>query len=80
MNCFDVNLSTGRWPFRQLPLEELKNMSRKLEASGITGGMVRSLEAPFSMNIYEANEKLFDACRAFPQFIPVPAVRPDFGL
>ena len=80
MNCFDVNLSTGRWPFRQLPLEELENMSRKLEASGITGGMVRSMEAPFSMNIYEANEKLLDACRSFPQFIPVPAVRPDFGL
>ena len=56
MNCFDVNLSTGRWPFRQLPLEELENMSRKLEASGITGGMVRSMEAPFSYISFAVEE------------------------
>ena len=51
-----------------------------LEKSGISGGAVRSLEAPFSLNIYEANEKLFAACKNFPEFLPVPAVRPDFPL
>ena len=77
---FDINLSTGRWPFRDLPLEKLEKLKDKLEKSGISGGAVRSLEAPFSLNIYEANEKLFAACKNFPEFLPVPAVRPDFPL
>ena len=71
---FDINLSTGRWPFRDLPLEKLEKLKDKLEKSGISGGAVRSLEAPFSLNIYEANEKLFAACKNFPEFLPVPAV------
>ena len=80
MRIFDVNLSTGRWPFRDLPLENLSDLKAKLAVSGISGGVVRSLEAPFSMNIYEANEKLFVVCKDFPEFLPAPAVRPDFGL
>ena len=80
MKIFDVNLSAGRWLFRDLPLENLEDLKVKLSVSGISGGVVRSLEAPFSMNIYEANEKLFSACKDFPEFFPAPAVRPDFGL
>ncbi|MBO5822186.1 MAG: hypothetical protein J6R86_04155 [Lentisphaeria bacterium] len=80
MKIFDVNLSTGNWPFRVLPLEKLEDLQVKLEVSGISGGIVRSLEAPFSLNICEANEKLASACKDFPQFFIAPAVRPDFGL
>lgn len=80
MKIFDVNLSTGHWPFRDLPLEKSADLKVKLTVSGISGGVVRSLEAPFAMNIYEANEKLFAACKNFPEFFPAPAVRPDFGL
>lgn len=80
MKIFDVNLATGRWPFRDLPLEKLEDLKVKLTVSGISGGLVRSLEAPFSMNIYEANEKLLKNCQNFPEFTVAPAVRPDFGL
>lgn len=80
IKLFDVNLSTGRWPFRDLPLAKMEDLRSKLEVSGISGGLVRSLEAPFAMNIYEANEKLFNECREYPEFIPLPAVRPDFVL
>ena len=77
---FDVNLSVGRWPFRRLPLENPARLTAALRAAGISGGLVRSLEAPFAMNIYEANDELYDLCRNHPELIPVPAVRPDFGL
>ena len=80
MKIFDVNLSTGRWPFRDLPLENMEDLKVKLTVSGISGGLVRSLEAPFSMNIYEANDKLLKNCQNFPEFTVAPAVRPDFGL
>ena len=80
MDIFDFNLSTGRWPFRDLPLENLKDLKVKLADSGISGGVVRSLEAPFSLNIYEANARLFAACKNFPEFSAAPAVRPDFTL
>ena len=76
----DVNLSVGRWPFRRLPLEEAAALDSALEKAGISGGLVRSLEAPFAMNVYEANEALQEACRPFPKLTPLPAVRPDFGL
>ena len=77
---FDVNLSTGRWPFRRLPLEKLSDLSVRLRAAGISGGLVRSLEAPFSMNVYEANDLLLESCRNHPELIPAPSVRPDFTL
>ena len=64
---FDVNLSTGRWPFRRLPLEKLSDLSVRLRAAGISGGLVRSLEAPFSMNVYEANDLLLESCRNHPE-------------
>ena len=80
MKIFDVNLSTGQWPFRRLPLADTAEMFAKLTAQGISGGLVRSLEAPFSLNINEENELLYEKLRNFPQFIPLPAVRPDFGL
>ena len=76
----DVNLSVGRWPFRRLPLEEAAALDSALEKAGISGGLVRSLEAPFALNVYEANEALMEACRPFPKLTPTPAVRPDFGL
>lgn len=76
----DVNLSVGRWPFRRLPLEEASALDPALGKAGISGGLVRSLEAPFALNVYEANEALQEACRPFPKLTPLPAVRPDFGL
>jgi len=77
---FDVNLSVGRWPFRRLPLENPARLCEALSQAGISGGLVRSLEAPFAMNVYEANDALMEACRPFPKLTPLPAVRPDFGL
>ena len=49
MKIFDVNLSTGKWPFRRLPLEKLADLDAALADAGITGGLVRSLDAPFSL-------------------------------
>ncbi len=77
---FDVNISCGRWPFRRLPDSELPDLVKTLKSFGITGGIVRSLEAPFSMNINEENEALLAACDGMENFIPAVAVRPEFGL
>ena len=80
MKIFDVNLSTGRWPFRRLPQENLADLDAAVAKAGISGGLVRSLDAPFSLNINEENERLLEVCRPFTHLISVPAVRPDFGL
>jgi hypothetical protein len=80
MKIFDVNLSTGQWPFRRLPLADTDQMLAKLKEAGISGGLVRSLEAPFSLNINEENDLLYEKLKNHPDFIPLPAVRPDFGL
>ncbi|MBR7120703.1 MAG: hypothetical protein IKC94_00490 [Lentisphaeria bacterium] len=77
---FDVNISCGRWPFRRLPDSELPELAAVLKNFGIHGGIVRSLEAPFSMNINEENEILLKRCDGMENFIPAVAVRPEFGL
>ncbi|MBE6364783.1 MAG: hypothetical protein E7053_03400 [Lentisphaerae bacterium] len=77
---FDVNISCGRWPFRRLPDSELPELVKVLKKFGITGGIVRSLEAPFSMNINEENDILLERCAGMENFIPALAVRPEFGL
>ena len=77
---FDVNLSCGRWPFRRLPDQDLPQLTDMLDKFGINGGIVRSLEAPFSMNINEENEALLERCAGLEKFIPAVAVRPEFSL
>lgn len=80
MVIFDVNLSLGRWPFRPSAAESMPELVKLLHRHGITGGLVRSAEAPFSADPEEENRRLAARCAGFPGFIPLPAVHPAYGF
>jgi len=80
MVIFDVNLSLGRWPFRPSSAETMPELSKLLHKHGITGGLVRSAEAPFSADPEEENRRLAERCAAVPGFIPLPAVHPAYDF
>ena len=75
---FDVNVSLGVWPFRPLRFTTPAGLFQHLAEYGITAGLVRSAAAPFTADLDAANVQLSQVCRGT-DFIPVPAVRPEYG-
>ncbi|MGI5923776.1 MAG: hypothetical protein ACOX9E_07505 [Lentisphaeria bacterium] len=80
MVAFDVNLSTGRWPFRPYRLQTLDLLVPHLAQYGITGGLVRSSQAAFSSDLLYENRELAEACRPYDGFRALPVVHPGYGF
>lgn len=80
MVIFDVNLSLGRWPFRPSVAETMPELAKLLQKHGISGGLVRSAQAPFSADPEEENRRLAACCTNFPGFVPLPAVHPAYDF
>ncbi|MBR4673276.1 MAG: hypothetical protein IKP00_02330 [Victivallales bacterium] len=78
--AFDVNLSTGRWPFRPYRYQTMERMVPHLALYGIKGGLVRSCQAAFSSDLLAENEELEQACKSFAGFAPLPVVNPAYGF
>jgi len=78
--AFDVNLSTGRWPFRSYRYQTMERMVPHLALYGIKGGLVRSCQAAFSSDLLAENEELEQACKSFAGFAPLPVVNPAYGF
>ena len=76
MVIFDVNLSLGRWPFRPSRLETRDLLAPHLARRGVTGGLVRSAEAPLSRVPDLENERLLQRCQGWTGFLPLPIVHP----
>ena len=75
---FDVNLSTGRWPFRPLPCETLPELAAHLRKYGIEGGLLRAAEGAFSSDPESENGLLLKRCGSYPGFIPLLIAHPFY--
>jgi predicted TIM-barrel fold metal-dependent hydrolase len=80
MVAFDVNLSTGRWPFRPYRLQTMGLLVPHLAQYGIIGGLVRSSQAAFSSDLLHENYELAEACQPYDGFRALPVVHPDYGF
>ena len=75
---FDVNLSTGRWPFRPLPGETMPELAAHLRRYGIAGGLLRAAEGAFSSDPESENGLLLKRCGSYPGFIPLLIAHPFY--
>ena len=75
---FDVNLSTGRWPFRPLPGETMPELAAHLRKYGIEGGLLRAAEGAFSSDPESENGLLLKRCGSYPGFIPLLIAHPFY--
>ena len=66
----DTNISLFQWPFRRLPLDELKALVRKLRALGITEAWAGSFEGLLHRDIAGVNQRLVQACERHPEWLP----------
>ena len=80
MVVFDVNLSTGRWPFRPHRQQTMDLLVPHLAQYGITGGLIRSSQAAFSSDLLHENQELVQACRPYDSFRALPVVHPGYGF
>ncbi len=80
MVAFDVNLSTGRWPFRPHLHQTMDLLVPHLARFGITGGLVRSSQAPFSSDLLHENHELAKACQPYDSFRALPVINPGYGF
>ena len=75
---FDINLAVGQWPFRGTRFANAGELFCHLKKYGITGGVVRSLQAPFCGDLDEVNARLTAECAGQDDFIPALAVHPQY--
>lgn len=73
----DTNVSLFHWPFRRLPLDEVKKLRAKFQQLGITEAWAGSFEALLHRDLRGVNERLQKACRNTAELIPVGAVNPS---
>lgn len=55
---FDINTTTGHWPFRQVPNQGIPELKRLLKNKGITGAAVVNTHGLFYQNCHDANIEL----------------------
>jgi predicted TIM-barrel fold metal-dependent hydrolase len=72
----DTNVSLFQWPFRRLPLDETNALSKKLRFLGVTQAWAGSFDALLHRDLAGVNQRLVDACQAFPELVPIGAVNP----
>ncbi len=63
----DVNVSLSRWPFRRLPLDELRPLIQKLHAVGVTQAWVGSFDGLFHKDLDGVNARLTRDCELAPR-------------
>jgi predicted TIM-barrel fold metal-dependent hydrolase len=59
----DTNVTLGRWPFRQLPLDKTTALVARLRHQGVTQAWAGSFEALFPRDLATANAQLAEECR-----------------
>jgi predicted TIM-barrel fold metal-dependent hydrolase len=75
----DTNVSIGRWPFRQLPLEGATALAAKLRAEGVIQAWAGHFDALLHRDLSAVNERLATECRAVAEdlLIPIGTVNPS---
>ena len=75
----DVNAYIGNWPFRPLPGSAPQDLLALLNAEGVERAFVSPMEGIFYDEPQLANEKLCEAIRNFPAFMPVAVLNPKLS-
>ncbi|HNS32486.1 MAG TPA: amidohydrolase family protein [bacterium] len=73
---FDINTSTGHWPFRRVPNEKISELERLLKGKGIGGAAVVNTHGLFYKNCHDANLELSGAISDRPFFAGVATLNP----
>ena len=75
----DVNAYAGNWPFRPLSVSTPEELRALLSAEGIGKALVSPIEGIFYDEPQQANEKLCESLRDFPDFMPVAVLNPKLS-
>jgi predicted TIM-barrel fold metal-dependent hydrolase len=70
----DTNVHLFQWPFRRLLLDETAALVKKLRSLGITQAWAGSYEGLLHRDVSGVNHRLVEACRKYPELIPVGSV------
>jgi predicted TIM-barrel fold metal-dependent hydrolase len=73
----DTNVSLFRWPFRRLPLDDADLLVKKLRSLGIAQAWAGSFEGLLHRDLAEVNRRLAEACRRYPELIPIGSINPE---
>ena len=73
----DTNASLFHWPFRRLPLDTLDALLKKYRLLGISQAWAGSFEGVLHRDLASVNQRLAEACRKYPEFVPIGSVNPE---
>ncbi len=70
----DSNVSLFQWPFRRLPLDDSRELRKKLRALGFVEAWAGSFESVLHRDIAGVNSRLVAACREFSELTPIGSI------
>ena len=76
LEIIDTNVHLGRWPFRRVPLDDARKLSKKLTSLGVREAWAGSFEALLHRDVRSVNARLASACAASTLFQPIGAINP----
>lgn len=79
IELFDVQAGILGTPVGSRDIKKVTDLAEMMERFKISRALVRTASIDLEHDILYANEKLYNACKAYPNLVPCPFVAPNSG-